>query len=278
MDRRNQNIRIFNDTERMCSYHDRLWKQVQESREKQKLVLSCEMIPEQKESVKRAGKVIVSGKRSFEAASAYKGKKTCVLNFASSTNAGGGVVRGANAQEECLCRCSTLYPCLNTEEMWEGFYYPHRRNLNSLYNDDCIYTPDVLVFKTDTKAPELMAEESWYPVNIITCAAPNLRSIASCYMNPDAGESAGNVSDEQLYELHLQRGWRIFELAKSEGNEVLILGAFGCGAFQNPPEVVARAYKTLLEEFREDFDVIEFAVYTSGYDKRNYEVFRNVLG
>ena len=42
---------------------------------------------------------------------------------------------------------------------------------------------------------------------------------------------------------------------------MLILGAFGCGAFQNPPEVVARAYKEVLAEFEYDFDTVEFAVY-----------------
>ena len=47
--------------------------------------------------------VIVSKKRSYESASTYKDKKVCVHNFASASNPGGGVTRGANAQEECLC-------------------------------------------------------------------------------------------------------------------------------------------------------------------------------
>ena len=77
-------------------------------------------------------KGIVSGKLSLEAAVSYakQGKKVCVLNFASATNPGGGVVSGSSAQEECICRCTTLYPCLDTDQMWNVFYKPHRKVAN----------------------------------------------------------------------------------------------------------------------------------------------------
>lgn len=63
------------------------------------------------------------------------------------------MVHGASAQEECLC--STLYFNLIEEQLFQRFYTPHRRAKNALYNDDCIYTPDVTVFKTDTDRPEM---------------------------------------------------------------------------------------------------------------------------
>ncbi len=88
-------------------------------------------------------------KKSYEAAAAYKGQKVCVHNFASASNPGGGVERGASAQEECLCRCSGLYFCLTAQEMWDGFYKPHRNAGDPIHNDDIIYTPNVTVFKTD---------------------------------------------------------------------------------------------------------------------------------
>lgn len=221
--------------------------------------------------------VLVSDKRTLQAAGGYRGKRIAVHNFASATNPGGGVTRGSSAQEEALCRCSTLFPCLNTSELWNAFYQKHRQLHDAVYNDDLIYTPNVIAFKTDTSSPRMMAEKDWYSVNVITCAAPNLREKPSNAMNPQAGTNRVILSDQELLEVHIKRGRRIFETAKQTGNEVLILGAFGCGAFRNPPEIVAKAYKTLLNEYRDDFETIEFAVYCPPKDDRNYQVFRKTI-
>ena len=107
-------------------------------------------------------------------------------------------------------------------------------------------------------------------MNVITCAAPNLR-------NDRDGTPRVTVSDTELKELHIKRMRRILSIAASKGNEVVILGAYGCGAFKNPPEVVAEALKQVAHEFRYHFRVIEFAVYCSPRDERNYQVFRKVI-
>lgn len=98
------------------------------------------------------------------------GKKVCVLNFASKTNPKGGVTKGSSAQEESICCSTTLYPCLNTKKMWNLFYGPHRDLENPLYNNDCIYIPNVCVFKSDIDFLERIKKEYCGSTNIISCA------------------------------------------------------------------------------------------------------------
>lgn len=56
-------------------------------------------------------------------------------------------------------------------------------------------------------------------------------------------------------------------------SEVVILGAFGCGAFANPPELVAYAMNAAINEHKYDFETIELAIYCPPRDTSNYEVF-----
>jgi len=279
MDRREKNVEIFNDSVELMEKNERLQQAIKEAINHQTMYYATQevAVPESKG---KDCKILVSTKRSFEAASAYarSGKKVAVMNFASATNPGGGVVKGSSAQEECLCRCSTLYPCLALEEIWQQFYYPHRSMGNPLYNDDCLYTPGVVVFKSDISFPERMKEEDWYQVDVITCAAPNLRAIPSNSMNPFAGNAPAEIDDDSLYKLHLQRSERIFRVAANNGAEVLILGAFGCGAFRNPPAVVAKAFKTVQEKYASYFDTIEYAIFCGGHETQNYDAFCKVMG
>lgn len=276
---REENVEIFRRTEALCKSDDTLKQAIRYSSENQKLILETDdFTSPSREIYKDKAEIIVSKKRSYEAASGYKGYKTCVHNFASATTPGGGVVKGSSAQEECLCRCSTLYFNLNSPDMWAGFYTPHRVEQNPVHNDDCIYTPSVCVVCTDTARPEIMKPQDWYNVNVLTCAAPNLRQMPSNMMNTSDGTKRVKMPDEDLEKLHEKRLTRILDIALSEGNEVVILGAFGCGAFENNPEVVARATKKVIEKYMNAFKVIEFAVYCSPLDDSNFRIFNKMLG
>ena len=117
----------------------------------------------------------------------------------------------------------------------------------------------------------MLDQEDWISVNVITCAAPNLRT-------ENDGTPRVIISDAELEELHIKRMRRILTIAASRGNEVVILGAYGCGAFKNPPAVVARAMRKVVQEYRHYFRTIEFAVYCSPRDEQNYIEFRKALG
>lgn len=275
---RDENVIVFKDTENLCKTNPRISEAVKRSISAQKLILEGDKLEDQKKGLyEDVANVIVTKKRTFEAAAAYKNQHVAVHNFASASNPGGGVTKGANAQEECLCRCSGLYFCLNTPAMWDGFYKPHRDAHDPIHNDDIIYTPRVTVFKTDTATPQLLPESEWYDVDIITCAAPNLRNQPSNRYNSGDGNRQVKMKDKELLALHEKKLRRILEVALSEGCETIILGAFGCGAFQNNPEVVALANRNVIKDYLHAFKNIEFAVYCPPHDDSNFMIFERVL-
>ena len=65
--------------------------------------------------------------------------------------------------------------------------------------------------------------------------------------------------------------------AAAKKADVLVLGAFGCGAFMNNPEVVAKAYKVAIQEFPKVYDRIEFAIFWPPEGSYNFDVFNTVM-
>lgn len=272
------NRNIFKDTERMCKTDAELSDATKVSVANQRFIAEAEDIPTPELNIyRKKANVVVSKKRTYEAAMAYKGNHVAVHNFASASNPGGGVVNGAGAQEECLCRCSNLYFCLNTPDMWGMFYTPHRAAHDPIHNDDIIYTPDIVVFKTDTDSPELMERDDWYKVDVITCAAPNLRETPSNKYNSGDGTCAVTLSNRELQVIHEKRLRRILDSAVMNHADTVILGAFGCGAFCNEPQVVATVAANVVRDYMYAFENIEFAVYCRPNDDSNYRVFNSVL-
>ena len=273
-------IEVFEDTRRWCRSEKALREAVEHSLAETKLYSVGEELHYDKSRYAEPVAVSVSTRRTFEAARELHEKlpnaKIAVLNFASATNPGGGVARGSRAQEESLCRCSTLYPVLADPKYWGAFYGFHRKRHDARYTDLCLYTPGVKVIKSDTALPERLDEKDWLSVDVITCAAPNLRERPSNEMNPQAGEAL-HLSDEELLALHKKRGRRILAVAAANEADVLVLGAFGCGAFRNPPEIVAKAYRELLPEFDGCFERVEFAVYCTPQARGNYEAFARAM-
>lgn len=272
-----ENIAVFEDTVSVCEKSSRLIESIKASRKTQIFIGEEEKLSDASKAARfeKEAEIIISKKRTFEAAQNYakQGEKVAVLNFASSTNPGGGVVNGAGAQEECLCRISTLYFTLDTDENWKRFYEPHRKARTPLHNDDILYTKNITVFKSDTTSPKLLPESKWYDVDVITCAAPNLRENPSNRYNSGDGDQRLILNNEELYSLHEKRDARIFDVASSQNIDVLVLGAFGCGAFMNDPKIVAKVMLNLAKKYAHSFKTIEFAVHCPPYDDSNYKAF-----
>jgi uncharacterized protein (TIGR02452 family) len=224
-------------------------------------------------------RITVSGDRSYQAAMKLRREnpsaKIAVMNFANAFHAGGGVTKGSSAQEESLCRTSTLYPLLYRRTLRDTFY-KHHHDLNTpKATDSLIYTEGVIICKTDEDLPKRMPKEDWVTVDVITIAAPDLRGKSNQHAPLVNGGTYMN--NAELFGYHVKRAIHMLTCAAAKGADILVLGAFGCGAFQNDPEVVARAYKVVLGEFPKVFKQVEFAIYRPAGGSKNYDVFSKIL-
>lgn len=187
--------------------------------------------------------------------------KILCLNFASAKNPGGGFLGGSQAQEESLARSSGLYESLQTQPK---FYEFHRKQKNLLYSDHMIYSPDVPVFRNDEG--DLLDRP--YALSFITSPAPNRGAIAK------------NTPDllPEVKETFVKRGAGVLALAASQGYQILILGAWGCGVFQNEPEEIAYVFSNLLNnDFKDVFKKVHFAVLDRSKETNIYNSFKAAL-
>lgn len=269
-DRKQKKVEIFEDTERLYKTNGTLTEAIKNTIARTKFYPANAAIVEPTVHDKPAV-ITVSKNKSLQAAYNYlvknPGAKVCVHNFASATHPGGGVKWGSSAQEECLCRCTTLFPCLSTDDLFRKYYKFHRDRHDTFYTDAVIYTPGIIAVKSDLDFPQRLPEQEWETIDVVTCAAPNLR---------DQVLSKDKV--QEFKQLHIHRAEKIILAAAENGAEVLITGAFGCGAFKNPPEIVASAWKTAIQKHRNALKAIEFAVYCTPRDERNYWAFKGELG
>ncbi|MET9438548.1 TIGR02452 family protein [Streptomyces sp. NPDC006551] len=169
-----------------------------------------------------------------------------VLNFASARNPGGGYLNGAQAQEEAVCRASALYTTLLRAP---EYYAHHRAERDAFYTDRVILSPAVPVFRDDRGA--LLDEP--FTVGFLTSPAPNAGVIRRQTPQLASRVPAALAS----------RAERVLETAVAGGYRRLVLGAWGCGVFQNDPAEVAGAFRTLLTgegRFAGHFDEIVFAI------------------
>ncbi|MEU5367322.1 TIGR02452 family protein [Streptomyces sp. NPDC005925] len=207
-------------------------------------------------------RIEVTGESSLEAARRL-GPGVAVLNFASARNPGGGYLNGAQAQEEALCRASALYTCLLRAR---EFYDHHRGHRDPFYTDRVIHSPGVPVFRDDRG--DLLDEP--FAAGFLTAAAPNAGVIRRT-----APRRAG-----ELPAALAARAERVLETAAACGYRRLVLGAWGCGVFQNDPGQVAEAFRALLRaegRFAGAFTHVTFGILDRTRDGAVREAFVRVF-
>ncbi|MET8329420.1 TIGR02452 family protein [Streptomyces sp. NPDC005181] len=180
----------------------------------------------------RTAVIEVTGESSLQAARRMTGEapgRIAVLNYASARNPGGGYLRGAQAQEEALCRGSALYATLLRAP---DYYAHHRAERSAFYTDRVIHSAGMPVFRDDRG--RLL--DTPYTVGFLTSPAPNAGVIRS-----RTPEDAHRIPAALA-----SRAERVLEVAAVRGYRRLVLGAWGCGVFMNDPEQVAGAFRALL--------------------------------
>lgn len=181
---------------------------------------------------------------SFQAGRMYE--NALVMNFANAHNPGGGFKLGANAQEEALCRCSTLYASITSKKASKMYVF-NNTHVSRVESDYMLISPNVVVFRDEKynllKEPVVMG--------VITLPAPNRYGAAL-------------IADSELIEETFIRRIRIMLASAAKyGYKNLVLGAWGCGAFGNSPRDVAGYFKKVIidEKYGKCFEEICFAIY-----------------
>jgi uncharacterized protein (TIGR02452 family) len=185
------------------------------------------------------------------------------LNFASARNPGGGFLGGAKAQEEDICRCTALYPCLITQQ---EYYAANREHRSALYTDYMIYSPEVPFIRDEGRT--LLGKP--FTASFITAPAPN------------AGAIANNHPEEevQIVPTFARRAWYVLTIAAQQRQRTVVLGAWGCGAFHNDPWIIAPLLRDAVADsrFAGAFDQVVMAVYDRSKPQDVWNAFAATFG
>ena len=176
-----------------------------------------------------------------------------VLNFASARHAGGGFLNGAMAQEEAIAYCSNLY----VNQIVTPYYDQNAKVRSAMYTDHMIWSG--ITFFRDSKYRVL---ETPVKTNVLTSPAVNMGQVRIKGENEDIAKRVMK-----------HRMGLVLDLFAEKGCKTIVLGAFGCGVFQNDPDDVAQNWIDLIEEKGHHFDQIIMTVLDKpGFS--NYKVFK----
>lgn len=200
----------------------------------------------------------------------FPGKKIAILNPANRKYLGGGAFLGANALEEIYFRCSTLPVAYVKHAFESGFQYTASRNdALATYSKpmgvgEAWFTDDITFYqKPADKGYTRLAKP--FTVSVIGSTAPDYPSLQDANKDPN---NETIIKEEIRAQL---------TAAVENGVNIPVLTAFGCGAFNNNPESVARYYWEVLYEegYADLFDAVHFAIWQdpNPHAAQNFSVF-----
>lgn len=201
------------------------------------------------------------------------GLRPAVLNMANRQTPGGGVLGGAGAQEENLFRRSdlyvSLYPFADSCEQYalvrdKRHSYPLDRRTGG------IHSPRVTFFRA-SEANGYRLLKAPFSASVITVPAINGPELV-------IGPEGLRIVDA-LVEPTREKIRTILRIAGHHGHDALVLGAFGCGAFRNPPAHVAELFAEVFREpeFDGRFRIIDFAILDDHNSRKSHNPDGNVL-
>lgn len=175
------------------------------------------------------------------------GSMVAMLNFADAHIPGGMVLNGAPTQEENICRCSNLYESLTLDKCFKEYYGVNNNQIHRETNA-MIYSYDVTVFRDDMTY-DLLDEPEY--IDVITIPAP-------------VGQYKGIETVLEYRIACMLAAAQYFDI------ETLVLGAWGCGAFGQDLDTVARCFARMIKRYP-IVPKIVFAIRSTFNDKTKTE-------
>lgn len=211
-------------------------------------------------------------KISVTAGDSFSAESEAVLNFANAFTPGGGYLGGSGAQEETLCRESTLYASISSRAA-ASMYEENRRLGSPFASHTFLISPYVEIFRASQDEDYALLPRI-RKTAVITSAAPDLSRARS------------GLSARELRTLMRDRIRYFLAGAALLGYQSLTLGAWGCGAFRHDAADVAEDFRTVLvtERWQSLFTEITFAVFVRKVTVRreieeyNWKCFREAFG
>jgi hypothetical protein len=201
------------------------------------------------------------------------------LNMSNSNHPGGGYAKGSGAQEENMFRRTNCHFTLERNSVIES-KKNHKGQIKLMYLENirkqiagetisayldmekpriCIRGPEIIT-RNQVQGYEFLKDDEICPFYEMRIAAVN------------------NKYESDFDEFRMDKLIKLqFQTLKQNNVRHVILGAFGCGGFNNPPERVACLYRKYLQIYEADFDVIGFPIYYAGHGANNFDIFNKAL-